>query len=224
MFPALPHTRASCAAQRSAEELCGGTGLFFPRGLRVAITGLLVMVTAACGDANAAPGADLSAPEPVDPTLRFDGSANSLSQLGEAVLEALVWQDEVALERFRLSETQHNDVLWPELPASAPEVNFPVDYAWENIQNRNERAVARLGDVLADRDLSFVRAECRGAPQAFETFEVDTDCWIVYAHGSSPELWEIQAFKDVVVRGGGRKVVRYYDEEPRPYHGSRGES
>jgi hypothetical protein len=30
-------------------------------------------------------------------------------------------------------------------------------------------------------------------------------------------LLEAQLFKDVVVRGGGHKIFRYYDEEPRAY-------
>ncbi|MEM7418023.1 MAG: hypothetical protein AAF389_21215 [Gemmatimonadota bacterium] len=216
MFPVLPHTRASCAAQRSAEELCGDTGFSLTRGLRVAITALFVVATAACGNTEASSADAPVLAEAVDLSLRFAGSAGSLDQLGSEVLRALTLKDEFALDRYRLSEAEHNEVIWPELPASAPEVNFPVDYAWENIQNRNQRAVARLGDVLTGPEVSFLRAECRGVPQLFETFRVETDCWVVYSKGT-PELWEIQAFKDVLVRGGGRKVFRYYDEEPRPH-------
>lgn len=44
-----------------------------------------------------------------------------------------------------------------------------------------------------------------------------TDCFVVFTVDHGPELWEAQLFKDAVVRGGGHKIFRYYDEEPRPY-------
>ncbi|NNL31142.1 MAG: hypothetical protein HKO77_08975 [Gemmatimonadetes bacterium] len=139
--------------------------------------------------------------------------------LGEHVLTALSLQDTMALGIVRLTESEHNEIVWPELPASAPEVNFPVDYAWKNIQNRNARGVGRLLPFLADRSVGFQRVECRGGVEAFETFAVQTDCFVVFTVDEGPQLWEAQLFKDLLVRGGGHKIFRYYDEEPRPYRG-----
>jgi hypothetical protein len=135
------------------------------------------------------------------------------------VLAALVAGDLEALQAVRLTEQEHNEVVWPELPASAPEVNFPLDYAWANIQARNGRALGRILDVYRGEDLRFGRVECRGETERFETFEVLTDCWIVFARRGEQEAYEVQIFKDVLVRGGGHKIFRYYDEEPRRYTG-----
>jgi hypothetical protein len=140
--------------------------------------------------------------------------------LGEQVLRALARADTSALEWVRLTEHEHNDVVWPELPASAPEVNYPLDFAWGNIQMRNRRAIARIMPSFQSRDLGFQRVECRGETQQFETFHVYTDCFVVFTQGGSPELHEAQLFKDVLERGGGLKIFRYYDEEPRRYRGT----
>jgi hypothetical protein len=234
--PVLHRTRASCAALRIAEELRGGAGTSSTRTtsgpsagdgcrrrgrllagslrsvrLRALTAGLLV-AAAACGT-----GAGVADSEPADTSLRFGNAQPTLDALGRHVLQALARRDTVALNRVRLTEHEHNDVVWPELPASAPEVNFPVDYAWTNIQNRNTRSLTRLLRVLSDRNPTLQRVECRGGIEEFETFVVRTDCWVVFAVDGSPELWEAQLFKDVLERAGGHKVFRYYDEEPRPY-------
>jgi hypothetical protein len=154
-----------------------------------------------------------------DASLRFEGAAPSIEVLGRQVLEAFTRRDSVALNGFRLTEYEHNEVVWPELPASAPEVNFPTDYAWTNIENRNQRALARQFQIFADRRFGFQRVECRGATERFESFQVLTDCWVVFSVEDRPGLFEAQLFKDVLVRGGGLKVFRYYDEEPGPYRG-----
>lgn len=172
----------------------------------------LLVVTAACGSAAAHP-------EPTDTALRFENAQPTVEALGRHVLQAFARGDTAALNRVRLTEHEHNDAVWPELPASAPEVDFPVDYAWTNIQKRNRRSFARLLPVFADRRPTLQRVGCRGGTEAFETFVVHTDCWVVFAVDGSPELWEVQLFKDVLERGGGHKVFRYYDEEPRPYRG-----
>ncbi len=246
----LHHTRASCAAQRTAEELCGGAGTStlandgLPQGSvearsRIrpaprpstfsAFLPLLLLLATACGGAPVEMGAEVGA-DPLHPgdvpsgerpsgTLRLDGAMPGLSALGEHVLAALANQDTAALNTVRLTETEHNEVVWPELPASAPEVNFPVDYAWSNIQNRNARGLGRLLPLFANRDLGFQRVECRGGVEEFETFAVETDCVVVFTLHGGPRLWEAGLFKDVLVRGGGYKIFRYYDEEPRPYRG-----
>lgn len=184
-------------------------------------------VAAACGPTGPATesaveteAGEVLGPLQQDAALRFPGSARTLEKLGEQVLTALTRSDTLSLASFRLTENEHNEVVWPELPASDPEVNFPVDYAWSNIENRNRRGVARLVPIFADRTVGFQGTDCRGPIERFETFVVRTDCWVVFVTNDSPERWEAQLFKDAVERGGGLKVFRYYDEEPRPYRGT----
>lgn len=171
--------------------------------------GLIVLIGAACTDSETSHGRSARVVEP------FPGSATSVDRLGGEVLGALARGDVGALERFRLTEREHNDVVWPELPASAPEIGFPVELAWSNIETRDRSAVARILPHYEGREPSFEGAECRGESARFETFEVLTDCWVLFETSDASEPLEAQIFKDVLVRGGGYKVFRYYDEAPR---------
>jgi hypothetical protein len=148
----------------------------------------------------------------------FPGSATSLDDLGESAIEALVRGDTASLGALRLTEWEHNEMVWPELPASRPEVNFPVDLAWENIQLRNDRDLRRALPWFEGRDLRYRDVECRGEEQEFASFVVLTDCYIVFDAQVEGRL-EAQLFKDVLVRNGGYKVFRYYDEAPRAHRG-----
>lgn len=161
----------------------------------------IALAAVACGGPGAGPKA-------------FPGSAESLADLGERVLGGLTARDTAALNSLRLTKAEHNDVVWPELPAARPEVNFPVDYAWTNIQLRNRRALARLFPRLAGVEAAVTGVECRGDVQAFRTFQVHTDCWVRFRTGGGEEV-EAQLFKDALERDGGYKIFRYYEE---PYH------
>lgn len=148
----------------------------------------------------------------------FPGSAADLDHLGRAVVFALNEGDEAKLASFRLSEAEHNDVIWPELPAARSENPYTLEFAWQNIQRRDRRAVGRLTEDLAPLvPMVYEATECRGETQAFETFQVRTDCYVRFS--SSGGLYEVQFFKDVLERGGGHKIFRYYDETPRKIAG-----
>jgi len=164
---------------------------------------LAVTTLGACGDLRAS-------------TAAFPGSASSLERLGAEVLDALDRRDVSTLESFRLTEAEHNEQVWPELPAARPEVNFPVELAWANIDTRDRAALGRILPMYVDRTPSHVATECRGGTQRFETFEVLTDCWVLFTMPDEPtRVLEAQLFKDVLLRGGGLKIFRYYDEAPK---------
>jgi len=116
-----------------------------------------------------------------------------------------------------LTAYEHNEVVWPELPAAAPEANFPVDLAWSNIQVRDQSALARIVPTYVGHDPTLHGTECRGSPQHFESFVVLTDCWVLFTLDDATSLVEARLFRDVLLRGGGHKIFRYYDGEPRSH-------
>jgi hypothetical protein len=137
-----------------------------------------------------------------------------MDMLGRTVLSALAAGDTLTLERVRLTASEHNDVVWPELPVARPEANFPVDYAWDNIERRNRRDLRRMLPWFAGRQLDHVGIACAGVEE-FGTFRVHTGCVQVFrADGRGP--LEAQLFKDVLERNGGYKIFRYdADRAPR---------
>lgn len=146
----------------------------------------------------------------------FPGSATSLDDLGRGVMDAFDREDHEALERYRLTEAEHNEEIWPEFPAAQAEPPFPVDLAWRNIQLRNQRAVRRTTSTLAAArrtgPVEYRGAECQGDVDSYETFSVLTDCYVRFAVAG--RIYAMQLFKHVLVRRGGYKIVRYYDDEP----------
>lgn len=146
--------------------------------------------------------------------LAFPGSAHSMEALARGALTGLTSADTELLNGLRLTETEHNEVVWPELPAGAPEIGFPADLAWRNIQLRNNAALERVGGWYRSNPVRYQVTECRGEIQPFATFQVHTDCWVLFLT-TRGELLEAQLFKDVLERGGGFKIFRYYDELPR---------
>jgi hypothetical protein len=147
-------------------------------------------------------------PEPSPEAL--PGSAASLDALGEQALRALVSGDTAVLDSLRLSESEHNGIVYPELPAAA---SFPVEMAWENIERRNRRDLGRQLEWFAGREVAVEATSCPGEVLRYEGFEAWTDCRIDF-RDSERGLLRVRLFDDVIVRGGGYKLVRYYDALP----------
>lgn len=141
----------------------------------------------------------------------FPGAARNLEELGRVVLQALKAEDREALEAVRLTEAEHNEVVYPELPAARAANPFPVELAWENIQLRNARALRRVGDWYRRRPTATYRGtHCAGGTQSFDSFEVLTDC--IQSFEVEGQVYEAQLYKDILIRGGGYKIFRYYDD------------
>lgn len=166
-----------------------------------------------CGLAIAIAGACDSTPEAsgeASPYLELTGGAGDLSSLGRLVVEAIGRTDTVTLEALRLTEHEHNDLVFPRLPAGQPPQNFPVDIAWANIRTRNSVAVLRLFERYAGKQLTFETVECIGETEKFEGFEVATDCWTEFTD-SNGNRHRAQLFRHVLSSDGRYKIFRYYD-------------
>ena len=144
----------------------------------------------------------------------FPGSGSSLPDVGRRVLEGLAAGDHASLSALRLSRDEYVEVVWPELPASDPDLNVPIEYVWADIEARDRRALIRLAPQFEGLAAELEEVTCAGEVEEFETFRVHTDCWVVLR--TPPGKHRIQLFKEVVERGAGYKLFRYYDDVLRP--------
>jgi hypothetical protein len=173
----------------------------------------LIALTVACGSAAcselpAGPAPDGS--RSVAPVVLY-GATASLQQLAFEALEGLQHGDVARLERVRLTEYEHNELVYPELPASAPEANHPADLAWGNIQLRNNRAVGRLLARYRGHSLSLLGIECLKDTEVFRSFRVHRDCWVSFTVDREA-VPPVQLFKYVLDWEGQFKIFRYYDD------------
>lgn len=169
----------------------------FGRAGLVLVLGLLPLLPSCEGD-------------PISGRQRLPGSVGSLEELATEVLAGLASVDTARLRALRLTEDEHNDLVWPRLPAGAPENNFPADLAWRNISLRNAKALLRLLPTYRGHDLALTGVECRGPTERFESFHVRTDCRVAFRRDGE-ELPPQQLFKDVLVWDGEHKIFRYYE-------------
>ena len=164
--------------------------------LPAALAAALTLLTA-CTEGSGAQAPALAGGEP------------SLEALAETAWAALQGGDTAVLARLRLTEGEHNDRVWPELPAADAAVNYPVDQAWHNIELRDRAALERLLPRWRGSGHTLEGVRCIGEPAPFHCFEVLQDCWLkVRAPGGWAE--DVQLFKDVLVWRGEHKLFRYY--------------
>ena len=138
------------------------------------------------------------------------GSASSLDELAAEVLAGLTSADTSRLDAVRLTEVEHNELVYPELPAARPENNHPAGLAWSNITARNRSALRRLLPEFEGRTTELIDVECRGPTRAFASFVVHTDCWVTLRADGGAER-TLQLFKDVLDWDGELKIFRYYE-------------
>lgn len=145
------------------------------------------------------------------PEWRLNGGVSSLHELGSAIVSALAAGDTVRLESYRLTQREHNEMLWIEMPA-ARQVGpgFPVDLAWENISIRNTAGLRRLLAAYGGQPLAFRGITCTGE-ERHGPFAVLTDCRVTVAPPGG-SVRRLQMFRSVVSLDGVYKIIRYERE------------
>lgn len=177
----------------------------YPPAVVLAIAALLS--TTACDTAPASAAASRDQPLRV-----LTGGAESLGGLAAGIVSALAADDSAALEAFRLTEAEHNEILWPEFPVAQQQGHeFPVHLAWENIHLRNSAGLARLLAIYGGAEIRSGGISCAGATDDFPTFTVLRDCRVTVVTPAG-DARELLMFRSVVVRDGRYKIVRYERE------------
>lgn len=165
-----------------------------------------LLAAGACADADAgaadAPG--------VPAAVSFDsGGAVSLDSLAADVVAALAAGDTAALEGFRVTEREHNELLFPSFPAAREDPPFPAFLAWENIQTRNASALYGWIPTFRQDPATFAGVECTGAPERYPTFTIHQECAVSLRRGDGT-TGRATLFRSAVEMDGRFKVIRYH--------------
>ena len=171
-----------------------------PFGIRLLGLALGISLLAACAEGGAAPAESSRA--------GFTGGAASLEELAAGVVRGLVAGDTAALAGYRVTEHEHNRLLWPEFPIARQDPPFPVELAWENLEVRNAGGLDHLLPRFQGREVRIESVECPGGEEAYPGFTVLHDCRIGLVESGARRVVS-QPFRSVVVRDGRFKIVRY---------------
>lgn len=172
---------------------------------------LLALAPAACAGADASADASADADASGAPAAAaFDGGGvASLEALGRGVVAALAAGDTAALAAHRVTERDHNELLYPSFPAAREDPPFPAALAWENIQTRNAAALyGWLPAFRRDRP-AFAGVECAGVPDRYPTFTIHQDCAVTLRRADGT-TGKATLFRSAVEMGGRFKVIRYH--------------
>jgi hypothetical protein len=148
-----------------------------------------LVAAAACGSTDAGP--------------RLEGGYRSMNSLVEHYLEAVEAGDTARMNAMRVTEYEHNELLWPSFPASRPEFNMPIDFAWQNLDRHSRRDAARVAHDYAGEDLTLLNISCHEGVTEYETFRVHGNCWLMLEEYPA----EVKMLGSIVEMGGRFKLI-----------------
>ena len=135
---------------------------------------------------------------------RLAGGAGSIRELGARYLEALARRDTAGMHALRVTEAEHNEVLWPEFPASG--LNMPVEVAWQNVERASWRKGARIAARFGGVSHKLRGVHCRKGVTQYASFRVHGDCWVTMRPPDGPPF-EAKLFGSIVEMDGRYKII-----------------
>jgi hypothetical protein len=99
--------------------------------------------------------------------------------VARAVVGGLAAKDFEALRALAVNEAEFRELIWPKLPASRPERNVPVSYAWEDLRAKSDAHLRALVNRWQDRGYDVVSVSFTGGASNYGTFLVHRDSLVV---------------------------------------------
>lgn len=129
-------------------------------------------------------------------------------RLAQAVLDGFRERDRSRLASMMLSEAEFREAIWPELPASRSGRNLPSDYAWGQLKQRSDGALASLFARHAGQRYDLVRIEFTGETTEYGAFTVRRHSLMTVRDASGAEQ-QLRLFGSAVTQGGQWKLFSY---------------
>jgi hypothetical protein len=139
---------------------------------------------------------------------RFQHTFDSPETLAAEVLRALEAEDLQRLEQLPLSRNEFEAHVWPELPASRPERNVPVDYVWGQLAQRSRGALQRVFATHKDKHYTVVEVVYDGETTEYESFVVRREARIL-ARDASGKNVRLALFGSILEDAGRFKLFSY---------------
>jgi hypothetical protein len=138
----------------------------------------------------------------------LQAGAETPEALARAVLDAIAARDQGRLEALALSEAEFRQRVWPELPASRPERNIPVEFAWKDLAQKSR---ASLSGILAEHGGQRFALESvgfLGSTSEYSSFDVSRKAELVVRTTSGSER-RIRVFGSMIRADGRVKVFSF---------------
>jgi hypothetical protein len=163
----------------------------------------------ACTVATVACGANGDAPnEAAAAGADLGGWYSSIPTLVEDALARAAADDMEGLTRLRVTEREHEELLWPAFPASDPALNIPHSFAWSNLQKSCWRGQHALVSMLERGQWAVRDIEHPGGIEPYSGFRLHRDT-LVQVEGPDGAQRDIHLLGSVVEIDGRFKLLSY---------------
>jgi hypothetical protein len=153
-------------------------------------------VPTACGEAEAAP-----------PTL--SNAYGSPDALAEAVLHAIRHEDRDALDALRVTQEEHRQYLWEELPESQ---HVPFDFAWGLNDANSRKGIDQVMAAYGGTDFELVSIVFTRSPETYSTFTVHFGTELRVRRLSDGQEGVLPILDVVLERGGEWKLMNVEEQ------------
>jgi hypothetical protein len=132
----------------------------------------------------------------------------SSDALARDVVNALAARDAATLEALAVSRSEFTASIWPELPASRPEVGMPAEYVWADTASKSRAHLARLLAESGGGPMTVEAVSFGGPSRNYGAFRIHPDARLT-VRDESGHRSERRLFGSMIETAHGWKVYSY---------------
>jgi hypothetical protein len=153
-------------------------------------------------------GAGVSSSGCQSPPAPLEHTFESPEALAREVLKLVEFRDTHRLGQLALSEREFADLVWPELPASRPERNLPLDYVWGDLRTKSRAHLGRIAEQFGGRRYELVGVSFRGETTTYRSYVVHRKAELIVREADGHED-RLRLFGSVLERDGRYKLFSF---------------
>jgi hypothetical protein len=142
------------------------------------------------------------------PPRQLTNTLESDEALARAVLDAIGDRDADRLAALALTKHEFEEIVWPTLPVSRPEVGMPMDYLWQDTATKSRSYLAQTLADYGGQRFTLVRVEFRGETTAHDGYGVSRKTHLVVKDEAGHER-TLRLFGSIIRQAGRSKVYSY---------------
>jgi hypothetical protein len=142
------------------------------------------------------------------PRARLDPAFESDEALARAVLDAVARKDAEALLALSVTKDEFEDLVWPTLRVSRPEVGMPPGYVWQDTFSKSRHHLIQTLAQVGGRRYELDRIEFGGPTTEYGTHAVSRETRLVVRGDDGGER-TLRLFGSIIRQAGRSKVFSY---------------
>jgi hypothetical protein len=128
--------------------------------------------------------------------------------LARAVLDGIARKDGDGLLRLSVTEDEFEELVWPTLPVSRPEVGMPIAYVWQDTRSKSRNHLIQTLAKFGGQRYQLARLQFDGPTTDHGTYTVSRETSLFVRDDRGRER-KLQLFGSIIRQQGRSKVFSY---------------